>query len=98
MYLTLTKMHMEKPFDAIIEGGAQGADRFAREWAEAHAVKVETYYADWRVGPKAGPIRNQRMLDDGRPDVVVAFAGGRGTADMVRRAMRAGVQVITATT
>jgi hypothetical protein len=37
------------------------------------------------AGPAAGPIRNQRMLDWG-PDLVVAFAGGKGTADMVRRA------------
>jgi hypothetical protein len=49
---------------------------------------------DWkRHGPAAGPMRNQRMLDWG-PDLVVAFAGGKGTADMVRRARAAGVDVI----
>lgn len=41
----------------------------------------------------AGLRRNQRMLDDGKPDLVVAFPGGNGTADMVRRARRAGVEV-----
>lgn len=44
-------------------------------------------------GKAAGPIRNQRMLDEGKPDLVVAFPGGRGTADMVRRAKAAGVPV-----
>lgn len=34
------------------------------------------------------------MLDLAKPDVVVAFKGGRGTADMVRRAREAGVKVI----
>jgi UDP-N-acetylmuramoylalanine-D-glutamate ligase len=34
------------------------------------------------------------MLDVGKPDLVVAFPGGRGTADMVRRAKEAGVEVI----
>jgi hypothetical protein len=29
-----------------------------------------------------------------RPDLLVAFAGGKGTADMVRRARAAGVEVI----
>lgn len=29
-----------------------------------------------------------------RPDLVVAFPGGRGTADMVRRATAAGIEVI----
>jgi len=51
--------------------------------------------ANWAgLGRKAGPIRNQEMLDQGRPNMVVAFPGGRGTADMVRRARGAGVEVI----
>lgn len=44
----------------------------------------------------AGPIRNQQMLDDGKPDLVVAFPGGKGTADMVRRARVAGIPTIEA--
>jgi len=43
---------------------------------------------------RAGHRRNQKMLDQGRPDVVIAFPGGGGTDDMVRRARRAGVLVI----
>lgn len=78
----------------IIEGGANGADRFARQWAEHCGVPVRTFYADWvKDGRAAGPIRNQRMIDDGKPDLVVAFPGGRGTADMVRRAKAAGIEV-----
>ena len=47
--------------------------------------------ADWtKHGKAAGPIRNQKMLDE-CPDLVVAFPGGKGTADMVRRAMKAGI-------
>ena len=34
------------------------------------------------------------MLDEGKPDLVIAFPGGRGTADMVRKANRAGVKVV----
>ena len=34
------------------------------------------------------------MLDDGKPDMVVAFPGGRGTEDMMRRARNAGIRVI----
>lgn len=41
----------------------------------------------------AGRQRNQKMLDEGRPDLVIAFPGGRGTADMVGRARRAGMEV-----
>jgi hypothetical protein len=44
-------------------------------------------------GKAAGPIRNQRMIDEGKPDLVIAFPGGRGTADMVSRAKKAGIPV-----
>lgn len=37
----------------------------------------------------AGFIRNQRMLVEGRPNLALAFAGGKGTADMVERVERA---------
>jgi hypothetical protein len=33
------------------------------------------------------------MLLEGKPDLVVAFPGGKGTADMVRRARKANVPV-----
>lgn len=41
----------------------------------------------------AGGARNQRMIDVGRPDLVLAAPGGKGTADMVRRARAAGIEV-----
>jgi hypothetical protein len=33
------------------------------------------------------------MLDEGKPDLVLAFPGGRGTRNMVGQAKRAGVPV-----
>lgn len=42
----------------------------------------------------AGHVRNQRMIDEGRPELVIAFPGGRGTDDMVRRAEAAGLRVV----
>jgi len=54
----------------------------------------QTFDAEWhRHGKRAGPIRNQRMLEEGQPDLIVAFPGGHGTADMVRRARQAGIEV-----
>lgn len=79
----------------IITGCAPGADRCADGWAVCNWTQLLEFPADWRThGKAAGPIRNQRMLDEGKPDVVIAFPGGRGTADMVRRAERAGVRVV----
>jgi len=51
--------------------------------------------AEWdKFGRRAGPLRNEQMLREGKPDVVVAFPGGRGTAHMVRIAKEAGIDVL----
>lgn len=93
---TLTEMHATTPISVIIEGGAKGADTHAFRWASrGNRAGTETYEANWAdYGRGAGPIRNCRMLDKGKPDVVVAFPGGRGTADMVKQARARGVRVV----
>lgn len=78
----------------IAQGGASGADYLARWWAWGHNVPCRTFKAQWRaLGKRAGPLRNQAMLDEVRPDVVVAFPGERGTADCCRRAEAGGYEV-----
>jgi len=86
------------PITLLIDGGARGADFMAREFAKWMEIPVQTFEADWnRHGRAAGPIRNKQMLDEGRPDLVVAFEGGRGTANMVEQAKVAGIRVLMAT-
>lgn len=85
------------PATHIIEGGASGADTLAWKWAKNHLGKGNStrFDARWdKDGKAAGPIRNQRMIDEGKPDLVVAFPGGKGTMDMVNRARKHGVEVI----
>lgn len=92
---TLDRLHKETPIEAIIHGGATGADTLAGWWASINEVKILDYPADWKKhGNAAGPIRNQEMINTSKPTLVVAFAGGRGTADMVRRARKAGIPII----
>lgn len=92
---TLNRLDAETPITWIIEGDAPGADRLAGGWASARGLNLLVYPADWRsYGRAAGPIRNKQMLDEGKPDLVVAFPGGAGTANMVKQAKAAGVKVI----
>jgi hypothetical protein len=78
----------------VITGGCRGADALAAEIAQDLGLGVKVIEADWeQYGRAAGPIRNQLMIDEGKPDLVIAFPGGRGTADMVSRAKAAGVRV-----
>lgn len=95
VFEVLDTYHDAAGISLIIEGGARGADRLGAWWAEKRGVAKETYEADWEnQGSFAGPARNKRMLEEGTPDLVIAFPGGRGTADMVRKARRAGVEVV----
>jgi hypothetical protein len=86
------------PITLLIEGGAPGADRMAREFAKWKGIPVQTFEADWEtLGRSAGPIRNRKMLIEGKPDLVVAFEGGVGTANMIAQAKEHGVRVFRAT-
>lgn len=97
VYATLDAIHAKTPITHLIHGGARGADSHGREWAFERNVPMTAFMAEWKhKGKAAGPIRNRRMLETGKPDLVVAFPGGRGTADMCRQARVAGVEVIEA--
>lgn len=90
---------VRQPFTAIIHGGYRGADTLADHYAKVHSIEPLEFKADWREhSAAAGPLRNQRMIDEGKPDLVVAFPGHDGTADMVRRARAAGIEVLDART
>jgi YspA, cpYpsA-related SLOG family len=90
----LDTFHREKEITAIAHGGARGVDALTYEWAAERKIGQRIFKAAWKTaGLRAGPLRNQQMLDAFQPDFVIAFCGGRGTADMVRKAMKAGVKV-----
>jgi hypothetical protein len=67
----------------------------AGAWARSqYGVQEVACRANWYLhGKGAGHERNARMLELG-PELVVAFPGGRGTANMIARAERAGVEVM----
>lgn len=91
----LDRIHTSEPISIIIHGGAPGADRLAAAWATGRCVSSVCVPADWeRFGRGAGPMRNTAMLVDWTPDLVVAFPGGAGTADMVGKAERGGIRVM----
>jgi len=72
--------------DVLIEGGARGVDTLARQWAVENGVHVATVNALWDYyGKSAGFLRNTAMRRL-RPDLVIAFPGGVGTAMMVELA------------
>ncbi|WP_346666206.1 SLOG family protein [uncultured Mailhella sp.] len=77
--------------DAVISGGAKGADSLAARFAGAHGLPLFVVPADWKThGKKAGPLRNTDIV--ARADALVAFWDGvsRGTRDAIVKARLAG--------
>jgi len=94
VHTMLWNLHAQTPITELMQGGATGVDAMARTWAKAAGIKRYVCHAEWAThGKAAGPKRNARMLE-WKPDAVVAFPGGRGTANMVAQARTAGVRVI----
>lgn len=84
--LLTSKIRGKRPI-IVITGGASGADYLAGEWAYARRYSCINYRANWEaLGRAAGPIRNAEMLETEKPDVLIAFSGGKGTADCIRQA------------
>lgn len=91
----LDEIHRQCYITLLIDGGASGADGLARLWAKDNTIEVMTFGAEWEIyGKSAGPIINKKMPREGNPDMVVAFPGGVGTANMVRISEDAGVEVV----
>jgi len=91
----LDNLYKSRDISLIIHGGARGADKLAGEWAHKVGIACAEYKANWDFYKKAaGPIRNGWMLQFGEPDLVVAFPGGDGTADMVRSARKRMIEVL----
>lgn len=90
----LDEFKEQEIIDCIIEGNAKGADRLAGYWARKNKIDNIKFPADWeKYGNAAGPIRNKQMLTEGKPDIVIAFEGHRGTANMIKQAKEAKIKV-----
>jgi hypothetical protein len=81
----------------IISGMAKGADTLAVEFAEFYGIPTLKFPANWdRYKKGAGPIRNQRMIDEGKPNLCIAFLmqNSRGTRDMINRCLLEDIETI----
>lgn len=81
----------------LIHGAASGADTLAEMWAKSRQVNYVGIPAKWKkLGRKAGPLRNREMLAmfaSRPPDIIIAFPGGPGTADMMKIGRETGIKV-----
>ena len=101
--LWLDALHATHGITEVVHGGARGIDSDADEWARERHIPITIFEALWsRDGASAGPKRNRVMLQyllsrqPSQTRMVIAFPGGKGTADMVAKAHCAHVPVLLA--
>lgn len=99
--LNIIERELKKfPSDTIIiHGTAPGADTLAAFVADRLGYKVIHFDAKWHIyGRGAGPVRNQQMIDEGKPDMILAFHDNiqesRGTKNMINKGVNARKKVI----
>lgn len=88
----LAKMMYRKENLVMITGCAKGADEIPiemyKKFPKTYLRPLE-FKPDWKnLGKKAGPIRNQQMIDEGQPTFAIGFPGGTGTSDMSKRLIK----------
>lgn len=89
---SLYKEHGDNLF--LVVGDADGIDKQVRDWADRRSVNIIVFWANWKkYGKRAGPIRNQAMVDHGT-DLCLAYPlpSSRGTYDCIKRAVAAKIR------
>jgi hypothetical protein len=81
------------PGFCVVQGGAKGADAWAKAWAIKHGHPSFTCDAAWDFygNNAAGPVSNGFMIEFMTVDMVIHFPGNTGTANMVRQAKAKGI-------
>jgi hypothetical protein len=91
----LVRLNWQKPIGVLIHGSVTGVGIAAEAWARSNGTPVVRYPPNWTLyGKKAEGLRNAFMIGDSRPDLVLAFPGGRHTADLIQKAIEAKIAVL----
>ena len=91
--------HYDYGFELAHGACPNGADAIADEWA-GHCLMDESihrYRANWDLhGKRAGQMRNEQMVNEFQPDLVVAFwdLKSPGTKGCINFALKNGYEVL----
>jgi hypothetical protein len=99
VFQALDQQHSRTPIAWLITGGDRHIESFAWLWAKQNNVQIYRYFPKWRkhgrfAGFKVGPQLLRSMFDPKLLLVFLAAQPGRSTTDLIRRAEKAGIQVV----
>ncbi len=97
LFKFLDRLNRERSITLVIHGAAHGADSLAEEWGKARGVETLPCLPDVERYKRDVWLEQSKQMLAHKPDLVVAFPGGNGTANMIELAQKAGVEVTLAT-
>lgn len=93
----LIQQNLNKEKIEIVQGGANGVDALAKQYARNYDMPCKEFKADWKQhGKAAGPIRNKEMAE--YSNMLIAFQPGlptKGTQNMIKTAKKYGLTCFT---
>ena len=100
-YVVVCKAVEQSDFEIteVVSGGCDGVDKLGERWATEHGIPTtgSRFYVsreEWKkVGPSAGPKRNQRMAEYAEALIAVPGPDSKGTKGMINKARKANLKV-----
>lgn len=95
LWSTLDDLHRRYTIEVLYHGEQSGADLMAKQWAMDRGLPSFGCPYAGHYGKQGGSIRNTWLLEEGRPDLVVAFPtqSSRGTWNCVTQAKQRGISI-----
>ncbi|SCM79818.1 conserved hypothetical protein [uncultured Pleomorphomonas sp.] len=94
VFLVLDRAVKNLGMTVLIHSDAKGAESIAAGWAGLHGIETVLLQVDSKLyGKTSVPMLNSKMLEEGKPDYVIAFPGGWDVDDLIRKAHEASVKV-----
>lgn len=70
----------------LVSGGCDGVDTLAARYAREHSLPMVEHLAQWEIGKRAGPLRNDLIVADADVLLALVASNSRGTLDTIRKA------------
>ncbi|WP_248805026.1 DUF2493 domain-containing protein [Pseudomonas sp. MWU13-2100] len=90
----LEAYHQTRRISVLIHGGNQFLGSEVEDWARENGTHLVRYPSNWQLyGKQAERRRNQFMLTDSEPELVIAFPGGHDTEELLAQAKAMNIEI-----
>lgn len=93
VHRALNAVHWRKPITRLIHAATPGTASLAAAWAVSNGVDAESHLLLAGLPPRAAEQQCNAEMIATAPEGVIAFPGGRSTADLCMRADSSSIRI-----